>query len=105
MELAESADVINMRVRADDGLNFEFVPAQKIEDAMDFVAGIDDQRFARDGVANDGAIALKHSYRNGDVNQSFGRGIQRRQTIAHAHDYIIGHGAIPERGCMVCGAF
>jgi hypothetical protein len=38
------------------------------------------------------------------LNQSFGRGVQRGQTIAHVRKYSIGCGGILEGRCMVCGA-
>lgn len=104
MELAKPADVINMSVRADNGLDFELVTPQEVEDPVNFIAGIHDERFARDGVADNGAIALQHPYRDSDVNQSFGGSVQRGQTIAHARDYIIGGQEILGRQCMVCGA-
>jgi hypothetical protein len=69
MQFAESADVVNVRMSADDGLYRELVAAEQIHDARYFIAGIDDQSFAGDGIADDGAIALQHAYRKGDVNQ------------------------------------
>ena len=70
MQLAQTADVIDVRVGADDGLHRQLVTAEQLQNAADFVAGIDHQRLARDRIADDRAIALQHSYRNGDVNES-----------------------------------
>src|SRR5690348_8948344 len=87
VELAQSADVINVRMGADDGLHREPPAAEKVENALDLVAGIDDERFARERVADDRAIALQHADGNGDVNQTFLGGIEGRQTsqvITHA---------------------
>jgi hypothetical protein len=68
MELAQAADVVNVRVSTDDGFDGEPVSANEIQNACDFVAGIDDQGFSRDGIADDGAIALENSHGDGDVN-------------------------------------
>ncbi len=90
VKLAQPADVIDMSVRADDGFDRQFVPAKEVQDTRDLVAGIDDQRFARDWIADDGTVALQHPHGDGDVDQSFRGGIQSRQVIAHEQDYIIG---------------
>ena len=65
VKLGEAADVIDVRVGADDGLDGEFVAAEEAEDAFDFVAGIDDDALEGAGIADDGAVALKHA--NGDL--------------------------------------
>ena len=78
-----------MRVRADDGLHCEPPPPQQVQNARDLVAGIDDQGFARERVANDGAIALQHADGNGDVNQTFLCGIEGRQA-----PQVVSHPAI-----------
>jgi hypothetical protein len=48
-----------MRMSTDDGFHGEFVAAEQIHDAMNFVSGIKHQRFARDGVSDNGAVALQ----------------------------------------------
>ena len=83
MELAEAADVVNVGVGTYDGFDGEAVAAEEFEDAGDFVAGVDDQRFAREGIADDRAIALQHSDGNGDVDQALRYGIKCWYGIAH----------------------
>ena len=68
MELAQAADVINVRVGADDSFHGEAVAPEKIQDARDFIAGIDDQSLPRVGITDDGTIALEHAHRDSDVN-------------------------------------
>src|SRR5712664_1118106 len=82
--------MVNMCVAADASFHGEAMAPKKIQDACDFVAGIDDQRLARGGIADDGAIALEHAHRDGDVNQTFGGGIQRGKAVVHEGDYSIG---------------
>ena len=90
VELAQTAHVIDMRVGADNGLYSELVTAEEVQNAIDFIAGINDQRFARDRIADDGAIALQHAHGDGDVDQPFGGGIQGGEAVAHVRDYSIG---------------
>src|SRR6266403_3698137 len=90
MELAQSADVVNVRVGADNSFYGEAVAAEEVQDARDFIAGIDDQSLARRGIADDGTIALEHAHRDGDVNQTFGGGIQGGKAVVHEGDYSIG---------------
>jgi len=73
----------DMGVGANDGFDGEAMAANEVQDAGDFVAGSTTNRFARDRIADDGAIALENPHRDGDVNQAFGGGIQGRQTVAH----------------------
>jgi len=42
----QAADVINVGVGADDDFDGELVAAKKAEDALDLIAGIDDDGFA-----------------------------------------------------------
>jgi hypothetical protein len=84
VELAQAADMIDVRVSTDNGFDGKLVAAKEVEDAMDFVAGIHYERFTRDGVADDRAIALQHAHRNRDVDQSILRGAERGQAITHA---------------------
>ena len=72
--------MVNVRVGADDGLDGETAPAEKVENALDLVAGVYHESFARERVANDRAIALKYADGNGDVNQTLLGGIERGQT-------------------------
>jgi hypothetical protein len=102
MQLAQAADVIDVRVRANDDFYGELMAPEKIQDAIYFVPGVHHQRFARDGIANDRAIALQHPYGDGDVNQSVRGGIERRPTVAHKVEYSIGGEAIWGRRCIAC---
>jgi hypothetical protein len=68
VELGEAADMINVGVSADDDADGEFVAAEEIEDAFDFVAGVDDDGFAGFGIADDQTIALKHADGQLDVD-------------------------------------
>jgi len=65
--------VIDVGVGADDGFYGEFITADEIEEAFDFVAGIEDNGFAGFGVADDGAVALEDADGNFDVDE-FGVG-------------------------------
>jgi hypothetical protein len=67
-ETSEAADVVDVSVRADDGADLEVIARENRFDALDFVAGVDDERFAGFGVAQYVAIALKHTDRQGFVN-------------------------------------
>lgn len=69
MKSRKSADVVDMRVSADDGANFEAVAADYGQDALDLVARIHHNRFVRLGIAKDRTIALKQPDWNQFVNQ------------------------------------
>jgi hypothetical protein len=90
VELGEAADVIDVRVGADDGFYGQLVAADEAEDAFYFVAGVDDDGFARFRIADDGAIALQHSDRDLDVNHFRMRGVRHSYGVVHARQYIIG---------------
>jgi hypothetical protein len=90
VELAQTADVIDVGVSTDYGFDGKLVAAKKVEDAVDFVPGIDNESFASDGVADDRAIALQHADGDGDVNQSILRSAERGQAVKHGRDYSIG---------------
>jgi hypothetical protein len=47
---------------------------------------------------------LQHPHRNGDVDQTFGGGIQGGQAIAHVRDYSIGIATICGSRCVGHGA-
>jgi hypothetical protein len=82
-ELGEAADVVDVRMRADDGFYGELVAAEQVQDAGDFVAWVDDQGFAGDGVGDDGAVALQHANGNGDVEELRGGGVSGARGFAH----------------------
>lgn len=79
-KFGEAPNVVDVRVRADDGSNFQFVAFENFDDALDFISGIDDQRFTRLRIANDRAVALEHPYRKDFVDQ----------VLAHLNEYSIG---------------
>src|SRR5215469_14116896 len=97
VELAQSADMVYVRVRADDGFHGKAPPSEQIQNARDFVAGIDDESFARQRVADDRTIALQHADGDSDVNQAFLSGIEGRQASqVVTHEAIIASdGAAP----------
>src|SRR5246127_1193912 len=92
VKLGEAADMANVGVSADDGLNVEFVPAEKIEDALDLITRVDDNRFAGDRIADDGTVALKHAHRQLDIDHfllgSVWHALGPRR-FAHPMEYII----------------
>src|SRR5260370_6937743 len=85
---------------ADNGLDGEVMAAEKVQDAIYFLAGVHHQRFARERIADDGTIALQHPHGDGDVNQSVMGGIEFSPTVAHARDYNIPDEGILGRRCM-----
>jgi len=70
VQFLDAADVIDVGVRANDGFDGEFVAAEQVHDAVNFVAGVEDQSFARDWIADDRAVALQHADGNGEVEQA-----------------------------------
>ncbi len=104
MKFAQPADVIDVRMGADDGFHSELMTAEKVQDARDFVAGVHHQRFARHRVADDRAVALQHPYGDGDMDQSVRGGIESWPAVAHEVEYIIGEEGICGRRCTVSGA-
>ena len=68
----QSHNVIDVRVRNDDSLNFQMVPLDDFEDSRRVVTGIDDDRFAGLRIADNVAIALQHSHRKYFVNEFLG---------------------------------
>src|SRR5258708_385299 len=94
MKFAQAADVVDVRVRADDDFYDELMAPDQVQDARDFVAWVHHQRFARGGIADDGAVALQHPNGDSDVDQSVIGGIKDRSTVAHEGDYIIGDEAV-----------
>jgi len=58
-----------VRVRADDRANFQLMRAQNFQDALGFVAGIDDDGFASCRVAQNRAVTLQQSHRKDFVDE------------------------------------
>ena len=87
VQLFQSADVVDVRMRADNGLHLKFVPAEQIHDAMNFVARIEHESFASDWITDDRAITLKQADRHGKV-QKFLRN-PRGRFFRHATQYNI----------------
>jgi hypothetical protein len=104
MKFAQAADVIDVRVGAHDRFHNEPVAPDQVQDARDFVAGVNHQRFEGDRIADDGTVALQHPYGDGDMDHSVRGGIQGRSAVVHEGDYIIGDEGILGRRRMVCGA-
>jgi uncharacterized membrane protein len=61
LEFLGAADVIDVGVGDHDGGHGEAVPLEDFEDAVDFVAGIDDHGLAGGFVAEDRAVTLQHA--------------------------------------------
>jgi hypothetical protein len=61
MQFLQTADVVDVRVRADDCLDREPMAADEIHNAADFISGIEYERFACGWIADDRAVALKHA--------------------------------------------
>src|SRR5579883_1218821 len=83
VQARKSAHMVNVRVRAYDGLYGQLVPAEQVENARNLVAGIDHQRFARDRVADDRAIALQLADGNGDLYHAVAYGIKCADRLRH----------------------
>src|SRR5260370_39760803 len=79
--------MINVRMSADDRFYGEFVAAEQVHDAMDFVSRIEDQSLARDRVGDDRAIALQQAHRNREVKKVL-RSL-RRKDVRHMRQYNI----------------
>jgi hypothetical protein len=93
IQLRKATDVVDVRVCADNGFDGQFVPAQKTENAFDFVPRIDHDAFQRAWVADDGAIALQHADGDLEIDHLGVGGVRHfvygRQE-AHKGKYIIG---------------
>lgn len=96
VEFLQAADVVNVSVGADDGFDGEFMAAEQIHDAVNFVAGIENNGFTRNGIADDGAVALQQPDGNGEVQQSLTvlRGVLRAilctASIRHSASIALG---------------
>ena len=90
MELGEAPDVIDVGVGADDGFDRELVAAKQAKNTFDFVAWVDNDGFASFGIADDGAVALKHADRNFDVDHLRVGGVGAVKRVGHGEKYSIG---------------
>jgi hypothetical protein len=93
IELGAAADVVDVSVCADDGFDCEFVAAEEAEDALDLIAGINDDGLECAGVADDGAVALEHADGDLDVDHLRVGGVGQAMAGIHGvhrGKYIIG---------------
>lgn len=93
MELGEAADVINVGVGADDDFDGELIAAEKAEDALDLIAGIDDDGLAGLGIADDQTIALEQADGQLDIDHLRVGGVRKTQCVGcgvHWNKYSIG---------------
>jgi hypothetical protein len=98
LDAAQSSDVINVRVRDEDGGNTQLVAMDDLEYPLGVVARINHQGVASFWIANNVAITLQHSNRKYFVNE-FG-------CFLHGPQYSIGRLARSERltnGDSMCG--
>ena len=72
MKCGETADVIDVRVRADDREDLQPMAAENLEDAFDIIARVHDDGLAGGGIAQDRAVALQHADGNHFVDELFG---------------------------------
>ena len=79
--------MIDVGVRADDSFYGELVAAEQVHDAVDFVAGIENQSVAGDGVGDDRAIALQQSNRQREMKKVLRR--LRQRGVRHKRQYNI----------------
>jgi hypothetical protein len=94
MELGKAADMIDVGVGADDDFDGEPVTAEKIEDAFDFIARVDDDGFVGLWIADDKTVALKHADGDLDVDHLRVSGIGEIQGVGnggHRCKYSIVH--------------
>ena len=68
----QSDDVIDVRVRDDDGCHFQMMAVDCFQNSRGVVAGIDHDCFAGLWIADDVAIALQHSYWEDFVDEFLG---------------------------------
>src|SRR5262249_40280085 len=95
MELAQPADVVDVRVRAYNGFHRETAPTDQVKNPRHFIARVDHQRLARKRIADDRAIALQHAQGNGDMNQTVMGRVQRRHAIPHSKIITLEFRSIP----------
>ncbi len=92
MELGEAANVIIVGVGADDDFDGELVAAEKAKDALDLIAGVDDDGFAGLGIADDQTIALEQAHGQLDVDHLRVGGVRKTQGVGcgvHWNKYSI----------------
>src|SRR5260221_3564115 len=89
MQLAQAADVIDVRMRADDGFHREPVPAEQLQNAAHFIARIDNERLAGHRIADDRAVAWEHPHWNGDVQKALLFHTYCRNGFVHQRKYNI----------------
>lgn len=93
MELGQAANVINVGVGAYDDFYGELVAAKKAEDALDLIAGVDDDGLAGLGIADDQTIALENTDGQLDVDHLRVGGVGEMQGVGcgvHWEKYSIG---------------
>ena len=95
-QLRQAADVIDVRMRADDRLRLQLVSRKEFENALGFIAWIDHQRFPALAVSQNRAVALKHTHWNCKFHEAVLRRIQSRGSfrIRHAAQYSIAISAL-----------
>jgi hypothetical protein len=69
LDAPQSSDVIDVRVRDDDGGNTQFVTMDDLDDPLGVIARINYQSVASFWIADNMAIALQHSNRKYFVNE------------------------------------
>jgi hypothetical protein len=70
LEFVRAADMVDVRVGDDDGLQLEPVALENLQNAADLVAGIDHHGLAGLLVSEDGAVALQRTDRQDLVDHS-----------------------------------
>src|SRR5437660_3654598 len=73
VKFLETADVVDMRMSADDRFHLQLVATEEFHDAVDFVAGIEHQRLAGYRIADDRAVALQKAHWNGKMKNTWRR--------------------------------
>jgi len=88
LEAERASDMVNMGVGDENLLDFQLVLGETAEDACDFVAWVDDDRFAGAGIPKDGAVALEGADGEGFDDHEFilvlGFGAMSRRSVARA---------------------
>ena len=96
VEFFQPADVVNVCMSADDRFDGELMAAEQIHDAMNFVAGVEDDGFAGKRIADDGAVALQDADRNREMQQALAilrsvpRSVFRTMSVRHAVSIAFG---------------
>lgn len=98
IELGEAADMVDMRVGADNGLDLKLVAAKQAEDSFHFITWVDDDGFQCSRITDDGAVALEHADRDLEIDHLRVGGVRQivgRTHRVHKEKYIIGLGPHP----------